>query len=240
MAKAAAPTKPCAICGKAFHAGDLRSFGSLRAGVNALIAADHPEWCEGCFICRADLAEYRGRHVESLLQAERGELTALDREVIESVASGETISRPPGEVVDAQATFGDRMADKVAEFGGSWSFILTFSAILMIWMALNVTGLLFAPFDPYPFILLNLVLSSLAAFQAPIIMMSQRRQEIKDRLRAENDYRVNLKAELEIRQLHEKLDHQLLRQWEKLAELQQIQIDLLEEAASGTKKGQLR
>ena len=85
------------------------------------------------------------------------------------------------------------------------------------------------PFDPYPFILLNLVLSSLAALQAPIIMMSQRRQDTKDRIRAENDYRVNLKAELEIRQLHEKMDYQLAQQWDKLAELQQIQIELLEE-----------
>ncbi|MEI2685439.1 MAG: DUF1003 domain-containing protein [Cypionkella sp.] len=121
--------------------------------------------------------------------------------------------------------------------GGLGAFILSFSAALVVWMALNVTGLLFNAFDPYPFILLNLVLSSLAAFQAPIIMMSQRRQETKDRRRAENDYRVNLKAELEIRQLHEKIDHQLLRQWEKLAELQQIQIDLLEEAAHRSGKG---
>ena len=102
--------------------------------------------------------------------------------------------------------------------------------VLLGWMALNVSGLLAAPFDPFPFILLNLVLSTIAALQAPIIMMSQKRLEQKDRLRAENDYRVNLKAELEIRQLHEKIDHQLARQWEKLAELQQIQIDLLEEA----------
>lgn len=240
MARPFTASKTCAICGKPFKLPELRSYETIRSGVNALIAADYPNWVEGSHICRSDLATYRGRQVERLLEAERGDLTALDREVIESVASGETISRAPSEVVDAKISFGERMSDRVAEFGGSWTFILSFSALLVIWMGLNVTGLLFSPFDPYPFILLNLVLSSLAAFQAPIIMMSQRRQETKDRLRAENDYRVNLKAELEIRQLHEKIDHQLLRQWEKLAELQQIQIDLLEEAAQGRGKGKPR
>ena len=238
MARPVVQTKTCAVCGKTFRATEMRSYGSLRPGVNALLAADHPDWGEGSYICRGDLVGYRGRHVENLLTAERGELTALDREVIESLSSGGTISRRPEDTIDPQATFGDRMSDRVAQFGGSWAFILSFSAALVVWMALNVTGLLFNAFDPYPFILLNLVLSSLAAFQAPIIMMSQRRQETKDRLRAENDYRVNLKAELEIRQLHEKIDHQLLRQWEKLAELQQIQIDLLEEAAHRSSKGQ--
>jgi len=125
------------------------------------------------------------------------------------------------------------MADHVAAFGGSWTFILSFCGLLVIWMLLNVTGVLFKIFDPYPFILLNLVLSCLAALQAPIIMMSQRRQESKDRLRGENDYRVNLKAELEIRQLHEKIDHHLAHQWERLAEMQQIQIEMLEEKSGG-------
>lgn len=124
------------------------------------------------------------------------------------------------------------MADRVATFGGSWTFILSFCAVLVLWMVLNVTGILFKPFDVYPFILLNLALSSLAALQAPIIMMSQRRQEEKDRLRGENDYQVNLKAELEIRQLHEKIDHQLAHQWERLAEMQQIQIEILEERSN--------
>ena len=118
-------------------------------------------------------------------------------------------------------------------FGGSWTFILSFLVVLIVWMVVNVMVLSAKPFDPYPFILLNLVLSCIAALQAPVIMMSQRRQETKDRLRAENDYRVNLKSELEIRQLHEKIDHQLAHQWKKLAELQQIQIELLEENADG-------
>ena len=160
---------------------------------------------------------------------ERGEISALDRQVLTSLQNHEIVSVDPAELVDEHMTIGDRAADKVAQFGGSWTFILSFGLVLVVWMMLNVTGLLFKTFDPYPFILLNLVLSCIAAVQAPVIMMSQRRQEIKDRLRAENDYKVNLKAELEIRQLHEKIDHQLAHQWERLAEMQQLQIELLEE-----------
>lgn len=104
-----------------------------------------------------------------------------------------------------------------------------FAAFLLIWIGINATVIFWKPVDPYPFILLNLLLSCLAAIQAPIILMSQNRQEEKDRLRAQYDYQVNLKAELEIRQLHEKMDHLLSHQWERLAQIQEIQIDLLEE-----------
>ncbi|HSA81745.1 MAG TPA: DUF1003 domain-containing protein, partial [Geminicoccaceae bacterium] len=123
--------------------------------------------------------------------------------------------------------------DAIAAFGGSWTFILLFGAVILVWVLINAVALLARPFDPYPFILLNLVLSCLAAVQAPIIMMSQNRQEARDRLRSENDYRVNLKAELEIRHLHEKLDHLLQHQWERLMEIQQIQIELMNEIAPG-------
>ncbi|MFZ1469291.1 MAG: DUF1003 domain-containing protein [Paracoccaceae bacterium] len=184
-------------------------------------------------ICKPDLARFRRQYVEHLLQDERGELGELDRQVIESLEAGQLVTRNPADEIEKESSFGERTADKVAEFGGSWTFIISFAVVLIAWITLNVVGLSATPFDPYPFILLNLVLSCIAAMQAPVIMMSQRRQETKDRLRAENDYRVNLKAELEIRQLHEKIDHQLAHQWEKLAALQQIQIDLLEENADG-------
>lgn len=223
----------CPICGHGYPRREMRPWISVRPGVSALIAREHPGWSDGQFICTNDLATYRRRYVESLLEDERGEIGALERQVLDSLEHDQVISNPPRELFDADAGFGDRVADRVAAFGGSWTFILSFCAVLVVWMALNVTAWLFAPFDPYPFILLNLVLSTLAALQAPVIMMSQRRQEARDRLRAENDYRVNLKAELEIRQLHEKIDHQLARQWERLAELQQIQIELLEERVTG-------
>src|SRR5690606_723421 len=141
-----------------------------------------------------------------LLSKERGELSTLDREVIESIGARETIAENTEEEYADNASIGDRLADILAKFGGSWTFILLFIFIIVGWMMVNAALLGVSNFDPYPFILLNLVLSCLAAFQAPIILMSQNRQEIKDRLHSENDYQVNLKAELEIRHLHEKMD----------------------------------
>jgi uncharacterized membrane protein len=220
----------CAVCGKLFPSGQTRDARVVRPDLARLILADGIEWDESKRICLDDLRRYRSRYVQFLLEEERGELNRLDRAVVSSFASGSLLA----EDVSARATqalsFGDRAADRVAAFGGSWGFILSFSLLIAVWMALNVTAALFRPFDPYPFILLNLVLSCVAAFQAPIIMMSQRRLEAKDRIRAEHDYVVNLKAELEIRQIHDKIDHQLARQWEKLVEIQQIQIDMLEDS----------
>ena len=136
---------------------------------------------------------------------------------------------PTSAEFDHDLTFGERLSDRIAEFGGSWRFLITFGAILFVWIVLNAAFLATRAFDPFPFILLNLILSCLAAVQAPIIMMSQNRAEARDRLRAENDYKINLKAELEIRHLHEKIDHLLRRQYNRLFEIQQIQIELLEE-----------
>lgn len=228
-----APTVVCHVCGQMFPLPKTRPWISVRPGVSALISATAPGWSDGKSVCRSDLARFRGQYVEQLLATERGELEQLERQVVASVQAGRLISRNPEEEIDRKSTFGERTADQVAAFGGSWSFIILFGAVLAAWIGVNVAGLTRKPFDPYPFILLNLVLSSLAALQAPVIMMSQRRQETRDRVRAENDYRINLKAELEIRQLHEKMDHQLAQQWEKLVELQQIQIELLEDRGQG-------
>ncbi|MEQ5872413.1 DUF1003 domain-containing protein [Sagittula sp. NFXS13] len=223
----------CHVCNKTFPASGLQPWIGVRPGVSALIVQEAPGWADGKRICKADLARFRRLYVERLLEGERGELDALDRQVLASLEAGQPISRRPEDDVAERATFGDRLSDRVSEFGGSWTFITGFCAVLVVWMIANVLLLGPKPFDPYPFILLNLVLSCVAALQAPIIMMSQHRQDAKDRLRAENDYRVNLKSELEIRLLHEKIDHQLAHQWERLAELQQIQIDLLEDGVNG-------
>lgn len=229
----AAPRASCHICGQSFLKTKLRPWISIRPGVSELISRAASGWADGKQICQHDLVRFRRQYVEQLLEDERGELNELDRQVIESLESGQLVSRNPLDDIDKASTFGERTADKVAKFGGSWTFILSFAVVLIAWVTLNVVGLSAKPFDPYPFILLNLVLSCLAAMQAPVIMMSQGRQATKDRLRAENDYRVNLKAELEIRQLHEKVDHQLAHQWQKLVELQQIQIDMLEDSSDG-------
>lgn len=156
--------------------------------------------------------------------------------VINSLKEQELFAHDMNVEYDTRLTFGERLADRIAEFGGSLRFIILFGAILFTWIAINTVALLSKPFDPFPYILLNLVLSCLAAIQAPVIMMSQNRQEGRDRLRSEHDYQINLKAELEIRNLHEKMDHLLLRQWQKLMEIQQIQMDLMEEIARKTSK----
>jgi uncharacterized membrane protein len=223
------PHARCAICGE--DARDPVAFGTIRPAIAALIAADRPGLTADAAICREHLVGYRTRYVEDLLARERGEITALEREVVASLAREETVSEDTERSWLDARTFGERLADRVAEFGGSWTFIVSFFAVLAVWMAFNAWVAATRVFDPYPFILLNLMLSCLAAIQAPIIMMSQKRQEAKDRLRAENDYRVNLKAELEIRHLHEKMDHLISRQWERLAEIQQIQLEIMQDLA---------
>jgi len=126
-------------------------------------------------------------------------------------------------------TTGEKISDKVARFGGSWKFIISFFIILLLWIAFNAVAISEYSFDPYPFILMNLILSCLAALQAPIIMMSQNRQEQKDRVRSENDYLINLKAEMQIRSLNQKIDLLLEEEIKTLFDIQQKQYDLLKE-----------
>jgi len=218
----------CAISGKPIPDGSAIRLSAVRPGVADLIRQDFPALQPTDIIDRALIADYRGRYVEDLLRAERGEITALERDVVESLRSQEILATNVEDTIDSGRTIGERLANKVAQFGGSWTFILAFFFLLATWMGVNIVTATRA-FDPYPFILLNLILSCIAAIQAPIIMMSQRRQEAKDRRRSENDFRVNLKAELEIRHLHEKIDHLLNRQWERLAEIQTLQIELLQD-----------
>ena len=201
----------------------------IRPSLLEFIQKRIPEWDGKGFICFDDLGEFRKNYVKEVLQEEIGELSALDNEVIESLQQHEILSSNLSKQFERKLTFGERLSDRIAEFGGSWKFLITFGAVLFIWIVGNGVVIVTRAFDPYPFILLNLILSCLAAVQAPIIMMSQNRAEARDRLRAENDYKVNLKAELEIRHLHEKIDHLLRRQYNRLFEIQQIQIELLEE-----------
>jgi len=203
----------------------------VRPSVVEEIRAEHPEWSETGFICHSDLARYRARHVEGILEGERGELTQLERQVIDSLARHEILAENVDAEFEGERSLGERLADRIAEFGGSWTFILCFGGVIAVWILINTALVVLGRFDPFPFILLNLLLSCLAALQAPVIMMSQNRLEAKDRKRSEHDYRVNLKAELEIRHLHEKLDHLLSHQWERLIEVQQVQLELLEELA---------
>jgi len=218
----------CQICG-CEKRGDLHRGVFVRPLVAELIRKEVGSWSEDGWICTRDLQNYRHKFVQHLLQEERGEITSLDREVIESLREQELLSRNPDQEMTAGLTFGQRMADRLAGLAGSWGFIIIFMAVLLSWIVINTISLFKAPFDPYPYILLNLVLSCIAAIQAPVIMMSQGRQETRDRLHAQRDYQVNLKAELEIRHLHQKLDHLLSHQWERLVEIQDIQMELINE-----------
>jgi uncharacterized membrane protein len=231
------PKKPvCQICGQAKPEGELLPATMVRDSIVDFIQRRNINWSPDGYICEDDLTELRAGYIQDVLETERGELTALDLEVVKSLQEEEFLARNVEAEFERKLTFGERLSDNIASFGGSWRFIIIFGAILLCWITLNSIALLARPFDPYPFILLNLVLSCLAALQAPIIMMSQNRQEVKDRLRGENDYRINLKAELEIRHLQEKVDHLLKQQWQRLLEIQQIQMDLMQEITKNNRK----
>ncbi|HEY6007632.1 MAG TPA: DUF1003 domain-containing protein [Geobacteraceae bacterium] len=219
----------CPVCGREQRSDQMIPGAMVRANVAEEIRKDHPAWTADDPVCAEDLNHYRNLSMVTMLAREKGELTQLEEDVLESLRTNETLARDVDAHFEEKLTLGQRAADRLASFGGSWRFILLFACILVLWLAVNTFAILAKPFDPYPYILLNLVLSCIAALQAPVIMMSQNRQEAKDRLRSQQDYRINLKAELEIRHLHEKIDHLLMRQWERLVEIQEIQIDLMEE-----------
>lgn len=221
----------CPICGKqkrreVFIAGTLVS-----PPVVELVMADHPSWSVTDVICSYDLHRYRMAHVRELVGRDQDELTRTERDVLAALGEQSLLSEDVDEEFEEKLSIGQRAADHLSTFGGSWFFLGLFALFIGIWILTNAVALTRA-FDPYPFILLNLLLSCLAAIQAPIIMMSQNRQEAKDRARSEHDYEVNLKAELEIRQLHEKLDNLLQHQWHRLMELQEVQAELIDELES--------
>src|SRR5205823_14290140 len=222
MSKTVTAPLVCQICKKpkSPHSGMIAEL--IRPSLLEFIQKKLPDLDTKGFICLDDLGEFRKDYIKEVLEDEIGELSALDQEVIESLQQHEILSNDITKQFETKLTFGQRLSDRIASFGGSWRFIILFGAVLFGWIILNAIFLLNHGFDPYPFILLNLILSCLAAMQAPIIMMSQNRAELRDRLRSENDYKINLKAELEIRHLHEKIDHLLRRQYNRLFEIQQI------------------
>lgn len=199
----------------------------LERQIIELIRIDHPDWEVKDGVCMHCVEEYRSILASRDIRKDLARLGQMEQELVRKIAQRLHLSKNINEVYEEGLTFGERAADLVAQFGGSWTFIFIFALVLVAWMSINTTALL-RPFDPYPYILLNLVLSSLAAVQAPIILMSQKRQAERDRLRAENDYEVNLKAELEIQQLHEKLDELRMRSWQELWQIQMRQVELLE------------
>lgn len=199
------------------------------------IKKDAPNFDDTCYLAASELNLYRSRYISNFLEQELGELSEMETKVVDALKNDKLLSdNPDGD--DVKSTFGQRVADRVASFGGSWTFIMLFVGFLLGWIAINVFVLFNKGFDPYPFILLNLLLSCVAALQAPVIMMSQNRQGEKDRQKAENDYMVNLKSELEIRMLHEKLDHLILHQEQSLIEIQKVQIDMMNDILARIEK----
>jgi len=222
-------TATCYVSKKKLPLTELYRGSFLKKEILDLLKKDFPDFSENDYISIGSLNEYRKRYMATLLKQENVEISEMEKQVIESVAKNELLSKDLEEELSKDLTPAQRIADKIAGFGGSWTFILSFFLFLLLWMAINVFILVKRPFDPFPFILLNLILSCLAAIQAPVIMMSQNRKEEKDRKRSQNDYKVNLKAELEIKLLHEKIDHMIIDQNQRMLEIQQLQTDYLDD-----------
>ena len=214
------------LSGKEFPVSEKVSANIIRESVFNLILEENPEFTRNMFLSINELNGYREKYIENYLRKQVGELSASENAVLDSLKDKTTISDKLDDEVQV-LTFGQRIADKVASFGGSWTFIISFGVFLAAWICLNVVWLANSAFDPFPFILLNLILSTIAALQAPVIMMSQNRQEEKDRDRSKKDYMVNLKSEMEVRMLHEKIDHLIINQQQEVLEIHKVQIDLM-------------
>ncbi len=214
------------ISKKEFPIVEKISAKSLRPAMMETIRKEHPQFQDEQCLSLSELNMFREKYVSDFLSKEVGELSDLEDKVLKAFRKHHTLTDKISDRKDS-LSFGQRLADNVATFGGSWKFIISFAAFLALWIASNVVFLTSRSFDPYPFILLNLILSCIAALQAPVIMMSQNRQEEKDRDRAKKDYMINLKSELEIRMLHEKIDHLIMHQQHELIEIQKMQIEMM-------------
>lgn len=200
---------------------------NIRTSILDLILKDNPDFTENNTLSVSELNVYRENYIQKYLTEQIGELHESEHKVLNSLIDHKSILKKIKKEEKQKTTYGQKIADKVAKFGGSWTFIISFAVFLFIWISLNAFWLANKGFDPYPFILLNLILSCIAAMQAPVIMMSQNRQEEKDRSRSKKDYMINLKSEIEIRMLHEKIDHLIMHQQQELLEIQKVQIEMM-------------
>lgn len=209
-----------------FPEHDRVSGKTIRTSILNLILEDFPDFDVNDSISVQELNVYREKYISKFLQTEISQLSKLEKDVVRSLGDDTSFVAKVEEEVDTR-NYGQIVADKVAAFGGSWTFIIAFFVFITIWIGSNVIIFTNKEFDPYPFILLNLILSCVAALQAPVIMMSQNRQEEKDRERAKKDYMINLKSELEIRMLDDKIDHLVMHQQQELIEIQKVQIEMM-------------
>ena len=229
------PTFTSAISGISFNENEKIYGRAIHDPILGLIKKEYPDFnAEDC-ISINELNVYRQKYISNYLSTEIGALSAMEKNVISSLKEDKSIVSIVEEEEEAR-NLGQKVADKVADFGGSWTFIISFVVFITIWIASNVYIFLNKGFDPYPFILLNLILSCVAALQAPVIMMSQNRQEEKDRNRAKKDFMINLKSELEIRLIHDKIDHLIMHQQQELIEIQKVQIEMMNDILNQIKK----
>jgi uncharacterized membrane protein len=224
------------LSNKEFPVSDKVSATTIRHSILDLIQKDNPQFTHESYLSLSELNYYREKYISGYLIRETGELTDLEKTVLSSLKDNSTLTDKIESDEKQALTAGQKVADKVATFGGSWTFIISFGVFIFFWISGNVIWLTNKGFDPYPFILLNLILSCIAAIQAPVIMMSQNRQEEKDRERAKKDYMINLKSEVEIRTLHEKIDHFIINQQQELLELQKVQIEMLNDITKEVEK----
>lgn len=225
------------LSGQHFPTTERVTAHAIRQELLELIRKEHPQFNNRCSLAISELNRYRHQYFEGIFSKEISDLTELEKTVMEKMRDHETLTdKLVDNMESSPLSLGQKLADKIADFGGSWRFIILFLLFILVWIAVNIFWLTSKSFDPYPFILLNLILSCLAALQAPVIMMSQNRQEDKDRQRAKNDYMINLKSELEVRILHEKIDHLIIRQQQDVLDLQQTQIEMLNEITHAIKR----
>ena len=215
-----------AISNIEFPENDRVSGKTIRTSILNLILEDFPDFDVNESISVQELNVYREKYISKFLQTEISQLSKLEKDVVKSLGDDTSFVAKVEEEADTR-NYGQIVADKVAAFGGSWTFIISFFIFISIWIGSNVFIFTHKEFDPYPFILLNLILSCIAASQAPVIMMSQNRQEEKDRERAKKDYMINLKSELEIRMLDDKIDHLVMYQQQELIKIQKVQIEMM-------------
>ncbi len=220
---------------KEFPLQDKIAGSTVRKQILKMICEDHPSFEPTGCLSMTELNYYRQKYIADFFAKEVDEMSELEETVVTALENNKSLVGKI-EPADEVLTLGQRLADHVASFGGSWNFIVLFLLFMLAWIGLNVYLLTNQGFDPYPFTLLNLILSCLAALQAPIIMMSQNRQEEKDRIRAKNDYMINLKSELEIRLLHEKIDHLIMHQQHDLIEIQKVQVEMMDDILKRVKQ----
>lgn len=224
----------CQICGELKKQDEMVPAQSVPEPIADLIRKEYPAWSSGGYICRSDLDRFKAQYVGEVMENEKRELALLEGAVRQTMNNHALLAKNINIEFERQLSFGERVSDRIADFAGSWIFIISFLGVLFLWIIVNTFIIVSHPFDPYPYILLNLVLSAVAAIQAPIIIMSQNRQESRDRLIAEHDYKVNLNTEMEIHQLHKKIDHLLFNQGQRLLEIQKIQVELMEDLVRKT------